>query len=172
MIKKFAFSLMIIFSISCTSKENEKPVEVKWSADKSSKFGKELTLDEEIDIQLYLAQHKELKMTKTGTGLQFEIYKKGDGDSAKTGRLALITYKISLLDGTLCYQTEKNELDKFIIDHSDVETGIQEGIKKLRVGDKVKLMIPSHLAHGLVGDMNKIPPLNPIIVDLELIKLR
>ena len=84
----------------------------------------------------------------------------------------MVNFKISLLDGTTCYETEKDELEKFIIDHSEVETGVQEGIKKMRVGDKAKFVMPSHLAHGLVGDMNKIPPLNPIVVDIYLKELR
>jgi len=52
-----------------------------------------------------------------------------------------------------------------------VETGVQEGLKKMREGDKVKMIIPSHLAHGLTGDMNKIKPLTPIVVDLHLIEI-
>ena len=58
-----------------------------------------------------------------------------------------------------------------MIDKSDIESGVQEGIKKMRVGDKAKLIIPSHLAHGLTGDMEKIPPLSVIVVDIHLIGL-
>jgi FKBP-type peptidyl-prolyl cis-trans isomerase len=42
----------------------------------------------------------------------------------------------------------------------------------MRVGEKARLVMPSHLAHGLLGDMdNKIPPLSPLIIDIELIAI-
>jgi FKBP-type peptidyl-prolyl cis-trans isomerase len=75
------------------------------------------------------------------------------------------------LDGTSCYKTNSDEFEEFVIDKSDIESGVQEGIKKMRVGDKAKLIIPSHLAHGLIGDMDKIPPLTVIVVDIHLIGL-
>jgi FKBP-type peptidyl-prolyl cis-trans isomerase len=53
-----------------------------------------------------------------------------------------------------------------------VESGIHEGIKLMRVGEKSKLVFPSHLAHGLVGDLKDIPPLSPLVVDIELIELQ
>jgi FKBP-type peptidyl-prolyl cis-trans isomerase len=59
-------------------------------------------------------------------------------------------------------------IDEFIVDKSNVETGVQEAIKLMKVGDRAKLIIPAHLAHGITGDMNKIPPISTLIVDLKL----
>jgi FKBP-type peptidyl-prolyl cis-trans isomerase len=110
-------------------------------------------------------------MIKTGSGLQYYIYEKGIGDTAVAGVIAQVETEVSLLDGTQCYKTAKDEIEEFVIDKSDIESGVQEGIKKMRVGDKAKLIIPSHLAHGLTGDMEKIPPLSVIVVDIHLIGL-
>lgn len=165
------FCIAFLFS-SCSDENEDKDKNIQWSKEKSSNFAKEMAIEEEIDIKLFLEQHKDWEMTKTGTGLQYYIYKNGEGDSAKVNQLAMIKYKIQLLDGTVCHETPKGEVERFIIDHSDVETGIQEGIKKMREGDNAKFIIPSHLAHGLVGDLDKIPPLNPIVVDVQLIELR
>jgi FKBP-type peptidyl-prolyl cis-trans isomerase len=41
-------------------------------------------------------------------------------------------------------------------------------VKYLKHGDKALLLIPSHLAHGLLGDFKKIPPQMPIIYDVEI----
>lgn len=169
---KYLYIPIFCALVACGSTETEKPKNIQWSKEKSSDFGKELAIEEELDIKLFLAQHKDWKTVKTGTGLQYWIYENGSGDSAVSGRVAMVNFKISLLDGTTCYETEKDELEKFIVDHSEIETGVQEGIKKMRVGDKAKFVMPSHLAHGLVGDMNKIPPLNPIVVDIYLKELR
>lgn len=165
------FILCVFMFNSCTSEiEQEKPV--NWSKEQSTQMHRELAAEEEIDIQLFLAQHADWKMTKTGSGLQYYIYEHGEGKLAEVGDYAQVEFKITLLDGTLCYETEKNEFQEFKVDLSEVETGIQEGVKLLHQGDRAKLIIPSHLAHGLVGDMNKIPPLNPIVVDLFLKELK
>jgi FKBP-type peptidyl-prolyl cis-trans isomerase len=41
----------------------------------------------------------------------------------------------------------------------------------MRKGEKALFILPPHLAHGLIGDMNKIPPLTTVVYDIELIGL-
>jgi FKBP-type peptidyl-prolyl cis-trans isomerase len=167
---KFLTLIIVLGLFACGQKEVEQP-EVNWDQEKSTKFNKELVIEEEIQIKLFLEQHKDWVMQKTGTGLQYYIYKAGSGEKAQEGLTAQVEIDVKLLDNTECYKTEKDEYQEFVIDHSDVESGIQEGIKKMKVGDHAKLIIPSHLAHGLIGDMDKIPPLTIIVVDIHLIGL-
>ena len=167
---KFLTLIIVLVLFACGQKEVEQPI-VNWDQEKSTKFNKELVIEEEIQIKLFLEQHKDWIMQKTGTGLQYYIYKVGTGAKAEEGLTAQVEIEVKLLDNTECYKTEKDEYQEFVIDHSDVESGIQEGIKKMKVGDHAKLIIPSHLAHGLIGDMDKIPPLTTIVVDIHLIEL-
>jgi len=168
--KLSAIILLLIF-VACGEEKKEIP-KIDWNQEKSTKFNKELAIEEEINIKLFLEQHSTWEMTKTGSGLQYYIYKNGLGErTAKVGDIAQVEMKISLLDGKECYATKSDEYEEFVIDKSDIETGIQEGIKKLKVGDQAKLIIPSHLAHGLIGDMDKIPPLSTLVVDIKLIGL-
>lgn len=156
--------------VGCTSEEEKAP-EVNWTKKQSTDFGKEMAIQEEIDIKLFLELHKDWKMIKTGSGLQYYIYEHGKIDTAyspKPGDIARIEYVITMLDGTECYRTEEDEYENFNVDKSQIESGVQEGIKKMTIGDRAKLIIPSHLGHGLVGDMNKIPPLTPLVVDIYL----
>lgn len=168
---KFFFFNLFLLLIACGENEPEKTPEINWDQEKSTKMNKEFAIEEQIQIKLFLEHHKDWKVEKTGSGLQYYIYEKGIGDQAVEGLLAQVEMKVSLLDGTECYKTEADEYEEFMIDKSNIETGVQEGIKKMRIGDKAKLIIPSHLAHGLIGDMNKIPPLTTIIVDIHLIGL-
>ena len=78
---------------------------------------------------------------------------------------------MQLLDGSECYRTNADEMEVFEIDHADIESGLHEGIKYMHVGDFAKLIIPSHLAHGLVGDLDKVPPMSTLVVDIHLIGL-
>lgn len=166
--KELLFCLLILCSCS-EAPEQPKPIE--WNIDKSTELNKELAIEQDIDIDLYFAQHENWDVKQTGTGLRYVIFKETNGAKPFPGMDAKTQYKISLLDGTEVYKTDPEELDIFRIDKSDMESGIHEGIKLMHVGEKAKLVFPSHLAHGLVGDLGKIPPLSPLVVDIELIGL-
>lgn len=159
--------LITYFLASCNNKE-ETPTEIDWNSEKSTKMNKQISAEEDIDINMYLARKPEWKMTKTGSGLRYFIYESGQGETAKAGDLVDVEYKITLTDGTECYSTDKDEVEEIRVDKAQVESGIQEGIKLMKQGDKAILIVPSHLAHGIVGDMSKIPPLSTLVVDIAL----
>ena len=75
---------------------------------------------------------------------------------------------MTLLDGTVCYSSEKSGPKSFKIEQSDLETGLFDAIVEMHVGDKAKIILPHFRAHGLIGDSRKIPPLAPVIYDVEL----
>lgn len=172
---KFYLVLLIAIAVAACKEDVQPPKKVNWSKKQSSELNKNLAIQEEIDIKLFLEMHLDWKMSKTGSGLLYGIY-----DSLpnpinvfpKYKNQASIEYKVSLLDGTLCYQTEEDEFEVIMVDKSEIESGIQEAIKLMRVGDKAHVIIPSHLGHGLLGDRDKIPPLTPLVVELKLIKVK
>lgn len=165
----FVFLIALLFSCGEPEPEKKKPVE--WDTEKSTRMNKAFAQDEDLEIQVYIAQHENWKDETTGSGLHYIRLKESEGPLAKSGQQAKVHYRVTLLDGTRIYETGKDEYDLFLIDKSEIETGIQEGIKKMRVGEKAKLIIPSHLAHGLIGDMDKVPPLTTLVVDIDLIAL-
>lgn len=167
---KFYYLFFFLVIFGCTTKKEE-PKKVDWTKEKSMELNKTIAAEEKIKIRLFLEQHKSWKMIDSGSGLQYYIYEKGTGEMPKVGSSVDVQYSIQLLDGTQCYKTEDDEVVEIKVDHSQIETGVQEGLKKMRVGDKAKMIIPSHLAHGLTGDLDKIPPLTPIIVDINLIEI-
>ncbi len=154
--------------MACTDERPEETPEVKWTKEQSTNLGKNLAIDEEIDIKAFLKSHPEWQMKKTGSGLRYYTYEQGEGDTIRAGQVAEIEYVVGLLDGTECYRTEEDEYEEIVVDRSEIESGVQEAIKLMRVGDKAKLIIPSHLGHGLLGDRDKIPPLTPLLVDLRV----
>jgi FKBP-type peptidyl-prolyl cis-trans isomerase FkpA len=113
----------------------------------------------------------DLDMTETKTGLWYMIYETGSGKKADEGLYATINYKVELLDGTQCYSSDSLGPKRFKIGRGSVESGLQEGILLLREGDKAKFILPPHLAHGLVGDENRIPARSIIVYDVELLSL-
>lgn len=129
---------------------------------------KRLSENEKRDIDNFV-KRKGWPMTETGTGLRYSVYEKGKGEQVQSGDLVMVNFEITLLNGELCYSSEETGSEEFVVDHDHVESGLHEAIKYLHVGDKAKIIIPSHLAFGLTGDSDKIPPLSPIVYDLEVL---
>ena len=123
---------------------------------------------EQIDAYI---KKKKLNTVKTGTGLRYYIYQQGEGVKAENGKRAIVHYKVTLLNGTECYST-KDGPEEFVIGKDNVETGLHEAINYLKEGDKAIVIIPSHLAHGLAGDLKKIPIRSTIVYDIELVAVK
>ena len=170
--KLIYIALFIFLFASCEEEISDQPTEVNWTKDDSYTLGRDIAANEEIKIRLFLEGHKDWDLTQTGTGLRYYVYEEGDGVAPERGKFAQIEYVVSLLDGTECYRTEDDEYEELLVDQSDIETGIQEAIKLLKVGDRAKLIIPSHIGHGLLGDQDKIPPLTTLVVDIYIMGVR
>lgn len=127
--------------------------------------------DESAQIEGYV-ERRGWEMTTTGTGLRYMIYEKGTGPRAEAGMRAEITYVVSLIDGTVVYTSDESGPTEFLIGQDNVESGIHEGITYMHVGDKARFILPSHLAHGLTGDQNKIPPRSSVVYDITLLGLK
>ena len=167
--KLLLFFILITALFSCNSNTTKK--EIDWNKKKSIEMNQRIAMKEKLNIAMYLEHRKYLKMQQTGSGLYYGIYKSTQGDSAKTGMEAGVKYVITFLNGDTCYVTPKDEIVYFKIDKTDIESGVQEGIKKMKEGEKAVFIVPSHLAHGITGDNNKIPPITPLVIDIELLKL-
>lgn len=126
---------------------------------------------ESNQIDAYITT-KQLEMITTATGLRYSIYSKNsEGDLIEEHQQAVIKYTVTLLDGTECYSTEE-EVEEFTVGKDYVESGLHEGIRFMKAGDKAIIIMPSHLAHGLAGDLKKIPLRSTIVYDIELVAIK
>jgi FKBP-type peptidyl-prolyl cis-trans isomerase FkpA len=123
---------------------------------------------ENDNIDSYIKQHQ-LQMQTTGSGLRYAIVKENvKGKQLVSMDEITVKYKVSLLDGTLCYTSEKTGPKKIKIDMDNVESGLHQGLKLMKVGEKAIFILPSHLAHGLTGDNNLIPPKASVFYEIEV----
>lgn len=119
-------------------------------------------------INEYVESH-ELNVIQTGTGLRYQIHDKGDGVLIKEGDIVTLEYEISLLNGDLIYSSENDGVKTFIVGRGGVESGLEEAILKLSKNSVATLIIPVHLAHGLIGDGNGIPARATLVYNLKVI---
>ncbi len=169
---KSVFSIVVFIFLlmaGCDSETLEQQTVKKNRVPEKSliKANRYLVVQEQHDIDNYVSRHH-WKMKTTGTGLRYMIYKHGNGPRATKGKIAVIDYTIYLITGDKVYSSDQDGPKVFEIGHGGIESGLEEGILLLKVGDKAKFVLPSHLAYGLLGDEKKIPPRMPIVYDVEL----
>jgi FKBP-type peptidyl-prolyl cis-trans isomerase len=167
--------IIITFVIlwSCQDSKPEQKKDVKWTKEQSIEMQNTFSNEEEEEINAFLKRHPDWKMTKTGTGLRYFIYEKSENtDSAKVGDIVIVDFNISLLDGTQCYSSKEKGEENFMVERTDIESGLHEAMKLMCTGDKAKFILPSHLAHRLIGDLDKIPPLVSVIYDIHLKEIK
>jgi FKBP-type peptidyl-prolyl cis-trans isomerase FkpA len=118
------------------------------------------------------ANRRQWDLLQTPGGLYYIVFaRSGEKTNANKSKRATIAYKLELLDGTLCYSSDSTGLKTFSFDKKEVEAGLEEGIKMLKPGDSACFILPPHLAYGLLGDQNKIPPRAIIVYHVKLINL-
>jgi len=110
---------------------------------------------------------------KTESGLRYQIIQKGTGAKAEKGQTVSVHYKGQLSDGTVFDSSYKrNEPIDFPLGVGQVIPGWDEGIGLLKVGDKARLVIPSHLGYGSAGAGGVIPPDATLVFDVELMAVK
>ncbi len=166
-------AFLSLFLISCSGSQQVRKSEnrVKLTENQLIRLNKGWVAQEKAEIDNFIKQ-KKWDMQETSTGLRYMIYHHHAGEKAKVGKVATIAYTEELMNGTVVFSSSKSGLKSFIIGHSRMPAGLEEGIILLKVGEKAKFILPSHLAYGLSGDGKKIPPNVPIIFDVELIQLK
>lgn len=136
------------------------------------KANQQVVIKESDEMDYYQKSHH-MPFIKTTGGIRYYVYKASPkGDSVKTDDIIKINYKVSLLDGTECYSSETEGAKEFVVGMENIEDGIHKAVLFLKSGDKALILIPSHLAHGLLGDSKKIPPQSPIVYDVEILSVK
>ena len=168
----YAFTLL---QLSCGNNKDEPvkktDIESKEFKDKLVDANKIYVKRESDEIDQYV-KRKGWDMSATGTGLRYMITQKGTGVMPQTEQKVRLNFKVRLLDGTLCYSSDSTGIYEFVVDKSGVETGLHEGVKYLHVGDKATMILPSHLAYGLIGDEKCIPARASVLYELELLSVK
>lgn len=113
-----------------------------------------------------------LNVIKTGTGLRYQIFSPGDGDFVKKGDLITIDYKLESLKGDLIYSSENDGFKSFVVGRGGVESGLEEAVLKMKKNSEAIFILPSHLAHGYVGDGDRITYRTVLVYKVKVIDIK
>lgn len=171
----FKYIILIVLALAITSSCKEKKrtysaKEKKTFTENLLKANKGLVSKDQENIEAYV-EVQGWQMNKTKSGLWYQIIDDKSTEQAQKGQTAHLRYQVSLLSGEICYSSDSTGIKQFKIGQGGIESGLEEGILFLSEGDAARFIMPPHLAHGLLGDENKIPPRTTIVYNVELLKL-
>lgn len=180
MIKHFWIVLVSALLFSCQTEEQDIPMPEDYedtpalTKEESISISQFFTSDEAYKIKRFVERNG-WPATQTPTGMYYYVYETNEsGKLAQPGDEVEIKFKIRLLDAdtTLCYASEANTTEKVLVEMENVESGIHEALTYLRSGEKAYVILPYYLAHGLAGDLNKVPPLSSLLYEIEVINVQ
>jgi FKBP-type peptidyl-prolyl cis-trans isomerase len=173
MFKRVFYLFIIVTAFGCSSNQQEQVVDpfkgMSTDTRKKELEGalKRSAKKEHQQIDSFLKRHN-ISAEKTGSGVRYAIYKKGEGRAIKTGDVIEASYLITNIRGDTIYEVPDSIPVKFQVEKSEKESGLHEAIKYLSVTSKAIIVIPSYRAHGISGDDNKIPPLTTVIYNIKI----
>lgn len=113
---------------------------------------------------------KEKDVQTSSTGLLYKVEKEGTGDAPKDSDTVVVNYKGTLIDGKEFDNSfTRGEPLSFRLD--GVIPGWTEGLKHMKKGGKIKLVIPPELAYGKTG-VPGIPAESTLVFDVELLDIK
>lgn len=122
---------------------------------------------ERAQIEGYIESHQLEGIERNGFGMYELSVAPGDGIQAQMGDIIIYKATVYLLDDSGVGQyTDTVELGR-----SEMEIGLHESMSGMKEGEKKLVLIPSFLARGLAGDLDKVPPQSPLRYDLRLIQV-
>lgn len=112
------------------------------------------------------------KLVKTPSGLQYQIFRAGQGVVAKSGQKVRVHYSGRFVDGVpFDSSLDRGEPFEFNLGQGMVIKGWDEGVAGMKVGERRRLTIPPAQAYGELGAGAAIPPNSTLIFDVELLSV-
>jgi FKBP-type peptidyl-prolyl cis-trans isomerase len=164
----FILIIYLFLSGSCRNESENRKAPVKPGGQEMADLNRYLVQKDREIIQNYI-ERKDLILTESPTGLWYLIKIKGDGKYLKDNDRITMNYKCELLDGTVCYSSENLGPKQVILGKTDIEPGLNEGLRLLKPGAEALFILPPFLAFGLVGDGKKIPPRTIIVYSVSIL---
>jgi FKBP-type peptidyl-prolyl cis-trans isomerase len=103
----------------------------------------------------------------TASGLQYRVLTPGAGETPQRGESVLMSYTLSLPDGTELQQSEEPIV--FELDEEGLISGMLETLTAMRPGERRQVYIPPALGYGTLGEPRAgIGPNTVLVFDVTL----
>ncbi|QIQ41528.1 MAG: FKBP-type peptidyl-prolyl cis-trans isomerase [Buchnera aphidicola (Aphis urticata)] len=124
-----------------------------------------------IQGQLYMKKFSDIQGAhKTQSGLMYIIEKPGAGEEIKENTEITVHYKGFFINGVE-FDNSYHRGKPVVFILKDVILGWQEGLKYIKKGGRIRLVIPPSLGYGNTA-LNGIPGNSTLVFDIELIDVK
>ncbi|GMV79429.1 MAG: hypothetical protein AMXMBFR7_06130 [Planctomycetota bacterium] len=105
--------------------------------------------------------------------LQIEVLTAGTGPQAQAGKTVSVHYTGWLTDGSKFDSSrDRGQPFEFKLGAGQVIKGWDQGVAKMKVGEKSKLTIPPEMGYGARGFPGAIPPNSTLVFEVELLAVK
>ena len=126
-------------------------------------------VDKDFDLIRHFVKRQSWRMRFADKGYYYEIFERGTGPAIQSGMIVVYNYTACLLDGTPCY-VERDQ--RLAVDAGEEISGLHDAVKMLGAGGVARFIFPPHLAYGLQGDFNKIPPRAILVYNVQITEVK
>lgn len=120
-------------------------------------------------IEEYISSKKLTVTEKTSFGLRYILTKANTaGVKVVKGQTIYVNYAGRLLTDK---QFDAGNFS-FVLGSGGAIAGFEEGITKMKIGEKATLIFPSSLGYGSRGSGSSIPGYSPLVFDIEVISAK
>lgn len=109
--------------------------------------------------------------TKTASGIEMTVITPGSGAFPKASDVVKVNYRGTLQNGQE-FDSSYKRGQPAIFPLNRVIPCWTEGVQKIQVGGKTKLVCPSNLAYGPQGIPGTIPPDATLVFEVELLEIQ
>lgn len=173
--KHFIFLTFLILIVSCGSGEARRPVMVKTNTflkDSAQKNKKLLVQQEALIDSITKADTLHTYITsKDGFKYYYITENKEDNYTPVFGDVVEFSYAISDIHGKEIYSKQEKKTQTYYVDKEELFFGLRTAIKLLKVGEEAVFFFPSEIAFGYHGDKKKIGVNEPIMVQVQILKI-
>jgi len=170
-IRYIAYIFLLFAFVSCKNNSEIRTTGSRPGKNEIADLNRYFVQKDRERIQNYIVR-KNLNMTESPTGLWYQILKEGEGDIFTDNNKVILDYECSLLDGTKCYSSKKLGPKEVILGRSEMEPGLNEGLRMLKPGAEAIFIMPPFLGYGLIGDRKMIPSRAIIVYTVYILQAK
>ncbi|MAY84775.1 MAG: hypothetical protein CMP59_11650 [Flavobacteriales bacterium] len=129
-------------------------------------------LQEQLELKKYLEKYG--RDFQEINGIYRKILERTDGDSIKYGDQLRVAYTGKFMNGYVFDDTDSKGLTPTFRYGEDFQLleGVQSGLKGMKEGESVKIILPSRRAFGEKGSLAGIvPPYTSVIFEIKILKI-
>jgi gliding motility-associated peptidyl-prolyl isomerase len=162
--------IIIALLFSCSENEPRYAVKHNKKSIENPSILKSIISEQNQKIDNYLSKNPDNNYINSKRGFWYYYKKKNDSNdkSPEFGDSIIFDYSIANLNNNIIYDYEAIGEQSYIMEKQQIITGIREALKILKKDEIATFIIPSYIAYGMYGDLNKIPPNTTIICTIKV----